>query len=406
MENGRIERTFTLAPGVTPAIVARIPSGTMQIHGEERSDVAVTVTVHPADAIGRDLEIILEEQGERSTPKCAGRGGAARSSAGCAADSTARASRWRFAPPRAATSMRKRRARTSTWSGLEGRSGCGRRAATSAPTASPATVIIQTASGDVTTPRTQRQRPHPVRQRRCQPRAGEGEIGIQTASGDVYARSDQRDAGSVARRAAIVRSAPPRSIMPGEDGERRPQGLTTPLAPNGEYEFGTVSGDLLLQVPQETRMTVSMKTVSGDLSCALPATSTEGGKRNRTLAVNGGGVARPGQERQRRLHDPRGEQQPAPPARDRAARARRASGPAATVRPADAAADAANARCVARDTGGDAGGRLLRDPRRPPGGRARRTDDRRGDGKTRHPRRRSQSETPIIRRRNKNAPVP
>jgi hypothetical protein len=51
-----------------------------------------------------------------------------------------------------------------------------------------------------------------------------------------------------------------------------------------------VSGDLLLQVPQETRMTVSMKTVSGDLSCALPATTTEGGKRNRTLAVNGGGV--------------------------------------------------------------------------------------------------------------------
>ena len=37
-------------------------------------------------------------------------------------------------------------------------------------------------------------------------------------------------------------------------------------------------------------MTVSMKTVSGDLSCALPATTTEGGRRNRTLAVNGGGV--------------------------------------------------------------------------------------------------------------------
>jgi hypothetical protein len=64
MVNGRIERTFTLAPGTTPSIVARIPSGTMQIHGEERSDVAVTVTIQPADAIGRDLEIILQEQGE------------------------------------------------------------------------------------------------------------------------------------------------------------------------------------------------------------------------------------------------------------------------------------------------------------------------------------------------------
>jgi len=76
MESGRIERTFTPPPGVAPTIEARIPSGTLQIHGEERADVAVTVTVEPADAIGRDLEIFLEEHGEaiRAEVRAVGRG--------------------------------------------------------------------------------------------------------------------------------------------------------------------------------------------------------------------------------------------------------------------------------------------------------------------------------------------
>ena len=193
MENGRIERTFTLAPGVTPAIVARIPSGTMQIHGEERSDVAVTVTVHPADAIGRDLEVILEEQGETIHAEVRGPRRGDRSSAGCAASPCA--SRWRFTPPCAATSRRKRRARTSTWSGWKGDPGTdGERRHPRRPPRPD--VMIQTASGDI--PPT----PSMARPRSSPPAAMSGSNGaranrnVQTRERRCRARSHQRDAGS------------------------------------------------------------------------------------------------------------------------------------------------------------------------------------------------------------------
>ena len=131
-------------------------------------------------------------------------------------------------------------------------------------------VRIQSASGDVTLER------------------GEGELNIQTASGDleldqITGTLDVTTASGDCRvRASALASCRARTAA----GDLN---VATPLAPNGEYDFSTVSGDLLLQVPQETRMTVAMKTVSGDLSCALPATS-EGGKRSRTLTVNGGGI--------------------------------------------------------------------------------------------------------------------
>ena len=133
-------------------------------------------------------------------------------------------------------------------------------------------------------------------------------------------------------------------------------------------------------------MTVSMKTVSGDLSCALPATTTEGGKRNRTLAVNGGGV--PVQVKSVSgdctIRAAGAATCPLPRPRRTSPRAhpRRRNRP-----PRPRGRHAAHARRRRTDTT-HAGGRLLRNPLRSPGGRARRTDDRRGDGKTRHPRRR------------------
>ncbi len=85
--------------------------------------------------------------------------------------------------------------------------------------------------------------------------------------------------------------------------------MTTPLAQNGEYDFSTVSGDLDLLVPQETRMTVTMKTVSGDLSCAL---ARDEGWRQAKPEPHRQWWRRAGahQERQRRLHHPRRERQP------------------------------------------------------------------------------------------------
>ena len=290
MENGRIERTFTLAPGVTPAIVARIPSGTLQIHGEDRSDVAVTVTIHPADAIGRNLEIILEEQGDaiHAEVRMPGRGDSLLGLLQGGLNNVRIAMEIRT-PARSAIDAEA----ASADIGLDGLDGAIRARTASGDIRADRlsrAVLIQTASGDVTTHALNGSVRIQIRQRRHQPRAGRGEISIQSASGDVTL--DQISGTLEATTASgdcQVRSSALRSCR-----ARTASGdlaVTTPLAPDGDYEFGTVSGDLLLQVPQETRMTVSMKTVSGDLSCALPATTTEGGKRSRTLAVNGGGVA-------------------------------------------------------------------------------------------------------------------
>ena len=62
MTNGRIERIFTFAPGVTPKILARNPSGTIDVRGEAREDVAVLVTCDPADAFVRGVEIVIEQE--------------------------------------------------------------------------------------------------------------------------------------------------------------------------------------------------------------------------------------------------------------------------------------------------------------------------------------------------------
>jgi hypothetical protein len=286
MDNGHIERTFALSPGTAPTIAARTPSGTIQIRGEQRDDVAVSITVNPADAIGRDLEIILEEQGStiRAEVRGPGRGdslfGWLRGNLRIAID---------IRTPMRSTIEADGASASVAVEGIEGEvrirtaSGDVRSdrlgPAVSVQTASGdvrahalnGNVRIQSASGDVTLER------------------GEGEIIVQTASGDIELDqiSGTLEVTSASGDCTVRSSAVTVCKAKTASGDLN---VTTPLATNGEYEFSTVSGDLALLVPQETRMTINMKTVSGDLSCALPAVTTDGGKRNRTLQVNGGGV--------------------------------------------------------------------------------------------------------------------
>ncbi|MHB8646408.1 MAG: DUF4097 family beta strand repeat-containing protein [Thermomicrobiales bacterium] len=285
MENGRIERTFTLSPGAVPTIVARTPSGVMQIHGEERGDVAVTVTCDPADAIGRDLEIILEERGDTIHAEVRGphRGdslfGWLRGNVRIAMEIHAPL-RSDIEAEGASTTIHLERLegtiRARTASGDVRADHLAQRVTVQTASGDirahvlSGGVRIQSASGDVTLER------------------GDGGLTIQTASGDLEldhitgTLEVSTASGDCQVRASALASCRARTAS----GDLH---VATPLAPTGEYDFSTVSGDLLLLVPEETRMTVAMKTVSGDLSCALPATS-DGGKRSRTLTVNGGGV--------------------------------------------------------------------------------------------------------------------
>lgn len=289
MESGRIERTFTLPPGAVPTIVARVPSGTLQILGQERGDTAVTVTVQPADALGRDLEIVLEEQGGRihAEVRAPGRG-----------DSPIGWLRGALSNPRVMMEIR-----TPLRSNVE----AGTASADVDLAHLDGEIRVRTASGDIRAERLARAvaiqsasgdiRAHALSGHvRIQSASGdvkvercEGDVVVQTASGDVELDqiSGTLDAATASGDCLVGASALGSCRARTASGDLN---VTTPLSQEGDYEFTTVSGDLLLLVPQETRMTVSMKTVSGDLSCALPAATTQGGKRNRTMTVNGGGV--------------------------------------------------------------------------------------------------------------------
>lgn len=289
MESGRIERAFTLPPGTVPTIVARTPTGAIQIVGEQREDVAVTVTVNPADAIGRDLEIIVEEQGGTIRAEVRGQG---------PGDSLFGWLRGVTGNHRIAIDIRAPMhgnieadgaSASVAVEGIEGEARIRTASGDVRVDRLGPTVSVQTASGDV--------RAHVLNGNvRIQSASGdvslerdEGDLTVHTASGDIQLDqiSGTLDVSTASGDCSVRSSALTTCKAKTASGDLT---VTTPLAPKGEYDFSTVSGDLALLVPQETRMTINMKTVSGDLSCALPTTSTDGGKRNRTLQVNGGGV--------------------------------------------------------------------------------------------------------------------
>jgi DUF4097 and DUF4098 domain-containing protein YvlB len=58
----------------------------------------------------------------------------------------------------------------------------------------------------------------------------------------------------------------------------------------GPYRFNSVSGDVELLVPAETRCTAEMHAVSGKLTTKIPAASTSRQNGTQTMEVQGGGV--------------------------------------------------------------------------------------------------------------------
>ena len=58
----------------------------------------------------------------------------------------------------------------------------------------------------------------------------------------------------------------------------------------GPYRFNSVSGDVELSVPSETRCSAELHAVSGKLFTKLPATSIAKQNGNQTAEIQGGGV--------------------------------------------------------------------------------------------------------------------
>ena len=58
----------------------------------------------------------------------------------------------------------------------------------------------------------------------------------------------------------------------------------------GPYRFNSVSGDVELLVPPETRCSAELRSISGKLSTKIPATSTLRQNGSQTVEVQGGGV--------------------------------------------------------------------------------------------------------------------
>lgn len=286
MSEYRNSQTFTLPPGTAPRIVTRTPTGTITVRGEERDDVAVHVTVSPEDAVGRDVEVVVEHEGDTIRAEVRG---PQHSSFGWLRGSVGnlRVAIDIHTPRRSdveadAASANVRlehltgtiRARTASGdvrvADLGGEIAIQTASGDIGAHALDGTVQINSASGD-------------VKLERAAP-----DLKIQTASGDITldgitgALAIGSASGDCAARASALSSCRAKTAS----GDLT---IATALAPDGDYDFQTVSGDLALFVPEETRATVTITTMSGDLSTALPATS-DGGKRNRTLTINGGGV--------------------------------------------------------------------------------------------------------------------
>lgn len=282
MTLGRIEQSFTFAVGVTPKIVARNPSGTVDVRGEAREDVAVVVTCDPPDALERGMAVTVEQRDDTVfvETRWPGLTGGLRTF-------KARVT-MEIRAPRMSAVNADLASGEATIAGIAGgihlntASGDARvsdvHSEVQVHTASGevylndahGTVRISTASGDLAIER------------------ATGEFSLKSASGDVRldgligtlnvnTASGDVTANGCAFTGIQVKTA-------SGDAE-----LATALDAHGDYHFQTVSGDVKLLVPAGTALTLTYATLSGDVSAALPA-QRDGGKRKGTLIVNGGGV--------------------------------------------------------------------------------------------------------------------
>jgi hypothetical protein len=116
-----------------------------------------------------------------------------------------------------------------------------------------------------------------------------GNLAASTVSGGVAATS-------VAGRAALrTVSGPVRAIHSRFDSlaAQTVSGaleLETPLQQNGSYEFHTVSGDVLLAVPRDTRCSADVQGVSASIRSDLPADIRRVKSSHWQADVNGGGT--------------------------------------------------------------------------------------------------------------------
>lgn len=282
MNNGRIERTFTFGPGVTPRIVASNGAGSITVQGAAREDVAVIVTVEPPDALDRGLEVRIVQEGNTVIVEPKG-GGLLHAFGG----NNARVAIAIATPQRSDITATAGSGEVRV-SGIAGeaavQSGSGKVQVSDLD----GTVRVNSGSGKV--------QGHDLRGTvTCQ--TGSGSITIEDGEGDFTVRSGS---GSVRLRGLVgtldchgasgsvtaQTSALSRAQVNTASGSIR---LMTPLDPRGEYRFQTASGSVELQVPRETAATMTYQTMSGSVSSDMPA-QREGGKRNGTLVVNGGGV--------------------------------------------------------------------------------------------------------------------
>ena len=97
-----------------------------------------------------------------------------------------------------------------------------------------------------------------------------GTLDLDTVSGDVILKE------------STLRSINSNSVSGG-------MSISTPLA-EGPYSFKSVSGDVRLVVPPETRCSGELHSISGDLVSAFPVTGFSRHHGSQTVNVQGGGV--------------------------------------------------------------------------------------------------------------------
>ena len=100
-----------------------------------------------------------------------------------------------------------------------------------------------------------------------------GRLGARTASGDVDVREAELAALNLGTASGDI-------------------DVAAVLRPADDYEVQSISGDVRLVIPANTRARVDTETLSGDVDCAVPHAVERGGRRQRTLVLNGGGDTR------------------------------------------------------------------------------------------------------------------
>jgi hypothetical protein len=115
-----------------------------------------------------------------------------------------------------------------------------------------------------------------------------GQMDLHTVSGDAKGSrvSGVQKLDSVSGDVRLEKSTLPSIQAKSISGEFE---METPLG-DGPYEFHTVSGDVELKTPAETKCRLELHSLSGHISSDLPVTSSTRNHGNQAVEVQGGGV--------------------------------------------------------------------------------------------------------------------